>query len=320
MIAPQELGHIGVVMGGCSSERDISFKSGRAIVQALGEQGCRVSPLELDACDAETVLALIRDARVDVVFIALHGVFGEDGEIQQILESAGIPYTGSDSRTSRVTINKVLTQQALQKNGILVPRYCVLQEGDRDGIAQIQKIISGAHVVVKPACEGSSIGITIVQKMEELAAALDLAFSFGRYVLVEQHIAGRELTAGILDGKALPLVEIRAKNAFFDFNAKYQKGMTEYIVPAPVPDETAQQIQEVAVTAFRALGCRDLSRIDFILDAKNQPYLLEINTIPGFTETSLLPKAARQAGIGFGELCFRIAGLAAVRRTAGMKS
>ncbi len=311
------LGRIGVIMGGCSSEREISFKSGRAVVKALAEAGCEVVAVELESCEEETVLAQLKTARIDVAFIALHGEFGEDGGIQGLLEQAGIPYTGSDAKSSRVTISKVMTQERLFGAGLLVPAHCVMVAGKNIPGEDVLCHLKGLPVVVKPSCEGSSIGITIVREKGKLKEAIELAFSYGDEVLVEQYIAGRELTAGILDGRALPLVEIRPKKAFFDYDAKYQKGMTEYIVPAEVPETIAKRIQQAAVQAYQVLGCRDLSRIDFILDEKGDAYLLEINTIPGFTETSLLPKAARQAGIGFGELCLRIVGLALARKSAG---
>jgi len=314
-VPEEELGTIGVIMGGCSSEKAISLKSGRAIVKALAEAGCRVAEIELDSNDPAAVRKILQDARIDVAFIALHGAFGEDGQIQEILESLNILYTGSDARASRVTINKVSTQQALKERGILVPAHRVLKTEEECNTAEVLKDLGGLPVVVKPACEGSSIGISIVRDEEKLREAVKLAFNYGPQVLIEQHIAGRELTAGILGGEALPLVEIKSSHSFFDYEAKYQKGLTEYIVPADVSKAARENIQAAALKAFQVIGCRDIARIDFILDQKGDAYVLEINTIPGFTETSLLPKAARQNGVGFPELCVRIVKMALARRS-----
>ena len=170
--------------------------------------------------------------------------------------------------------------------------------------------LNGWPVVIKPACEGSSIGITIVSQKEELKAALSKAFQYGHEILVERFIPGRELTVGIIGSESLPIVEIRPKKAFFDFEAKYQSGMTEYIVPAPISPDLAEQIQDTALQAHLALGCRDFSRVDIILDQESRPYILEVNTIPGFTATSLLPKAAKQAGLEFPELCLLLTQMA----------
>lgn len=313
MTAAGDFGQVGVLLGGCSSEREISFKSGRAVLEALRSAGCRVSAIELNQCDEETVLGLLRQSKIDVAFIALHGAFGEDGAVQQILEKAGIPYTGSDAKTSRITINKVLTQKRLQQRGIPIPRHIVVN--GTDGISS-PEILGHLPVplVVKPACEGSSIGVTILQSADQLPEAIRLASRYGEQILIEQYISGRELTVGILDGEALPVIEIIPGHSFFDFEAKYQKGLTKYVVPAEITDTVRQKVQQVAVEAYRTLGCRDLARIDVMLDAEDQPFVLEANTIPGFTETSLLPKAARQVGIDFPELCLRIVAMASSRR------
>ena len=309
-----ELGHIGVLLGGCSSERDISFKSGKAVIKALSEKGCLVSPIEIESTDESEILGLLKDTKIDVAFIALHGEFGEDGGIQAILEKAGIPYTGSDVATSRITINKILTQRLLKQNGLLVPAYFSLQQDRAVDVEMALREIGGFPVVVKPAREGSSIGITIVQEKEKFVPALREAFLYGSEILVEKYVSGKEVTAGILDQQALPLVEIRPQHAFFDYEAKYKKGLTDYLVPADLPPAVFSAIQEEALKAFKILGCRDLARIDFIVDAQGRGFILEVNTIPGFTETSLLPKAAKYNRIEFWDLCLQIVQLALNRK------
>ncbi|MCK5581183.1 MAG: D-alanine--D-alanine ligase, partial [Candidatus Omnitrophica bacterium] len=228
-----------------------------------------------------------------------------------------IVYTGSDAKASRLAMNKVLTQKMLAEKGIPVPKYCVVTKEDVFDSEKAWDVLEGGPVVVKPAAEGSSIGVSIVQQKDQLAAAVDLAFQYGTEVLLEKFISGREMTVGILDEQALPLVEIRPGNSFFDFTAKYQKGMTEYIVPAEVSKEQSERIQGIALEVYKFLGCRDFARLDFMLDAQGNPYFLEVNTIPGFTSTSLLPMAVNEKGIGFGELCLMIARLAAKRKQAG---
>ncbi len=300
------LSTVGVLMGGCSAERDISFKSGRAVCKALGEAGCKVIAVEINSTDEKEIVSLLEKSAVDVMFVALHGEFGEDGGIQAILEKMGIPYTGSDVRTSRLAMNKVLTKDVLNQNGMVLPRSQVISKNEDMPSEDILRSLGGLPLVVKPACGGSSIGITIVREKERLTGAMDLAFQHGQEIIMEQYVVGREIAAGILGEEALPLVEIRPKSSFFDFKAKYQTGMSDYVVPADIPDATAAKVRQTALAAYQDLGCRDFARVDFILDDQGNPFLLEINTIPGFTATSLLPMAAQRAGYGFGELCLKI--------------
>ncbi len=303
--------HIGVLMGGCSSEKEISIKSGTAVVKALMEGGCKVSGIELQSEDREEVLALLKNAKIDVAFIALHGRFGEDGKIQEILEAMGLPYTGSGSAASRTAMNKLSSYDVLVANHIRVPRFMRFQRSSPGSIEEdIKSIFKRKPIVVKPPCEGSSFGITIVHDYRDLSKAIAEAFSFGDQIIVESYIKGKELTVGILGNKLLPVVEIRPKNFFFDYKAKYQAGTTEYIVPAELNSSTAQQVQQIAWKVHQSIGCRDLSRVDFILDEGNMPWVLEINTIPGMTATSLLPKAANAVGIDFKTLCLTLAQLA----------
>lgn len=303
--------HIGVLMGGCSSEKEISIKSGTGVVKALTESGCRVSSLEIKTENPEDIITLVRAAKIDIAFITLHGRFGEDGRIQEILEGIHLPYTGSDSVASKIAMNKLSTYQVLQANHIRVPQFLSFNKGENKGIeAKVKSMFRGKPVVVKPVSEGSSFGVTILSDYQKLAAAVQDAFSYGDQILVEAYIQGKELTAGILGNTLLPVVEIRPKNPFFDYKAKYLAGTTEYIVPAEIDPVIAQQIQQIAWRVHRSVGCRHLSRVDVLLDERNIPWVLEINTIPGMTATSLLPKAASAVGVDFKNLCLNLIQLA----------
>ena len=312
-VNPNQLGHIGVLMGGCSCEREISLKSGKAVFDALKNYGCHVSALDIASHREDAVLSLLRSPKIDVAFIALHGEFGEDGGIQSLLEKANIPYTGSGVSASRLAINKVLTQNTFKQNGIPVPEFEVFSKNSKINNAVFDRI-KYFPVVVKPATQGSSIGITLVDNRKNLAAAIDKALEYDSEILIERYIEGKELTIGILGQTALPVVEIRPKNKFFDFTAKYQAGMTDYIIPAQISKEMTLKVQNAACEAHRVLGCRDFSRVDIVLDGEARFYVLEINTIPGFTATSLLPKAAKAAGIDFTELCLKLIALAYQRQ------
>lgn len=300
-------------MGGPSSERDISIKSGKAVTAALQERHCDAVPVVLDSTDENALAARLKKDAVDIVFIALHGAFGEDGTVQKILEARRIPYTGSGSEASRVAMNKISTLERLKPADIPSPGHVVLSSGEQRDFQEVSEKLGGTTFVVKPASQGSSIGISIVSSGEAFQAALRDAFALDAEVLVERYVQGKEITAGILGGEALPLVEIRPRCPFFDFQAKYQSGMSEYIVPAEISASAARRIQELASQAFRTLGCRDFARLDFILDGQDRPFFLEANTIPGFTATSLLPMAAREAGYDFGSLCLKILTLARER-------
>lgn len=314
-----ELGNIGVLMGGDSSEREISLKSGRAIVEGLKDVSCKVYALEINSTDEAGICSLIKEHGIGIVFIALHGGAGEDGRVQSMLDKHCITYTGSDAESSRLAMNKVLTQDLLQQNNIPVPDFKIISKGTADSINKIFEYFKGIPVVVKPAREGSSIGINIVKEKNRLGNAIDQAFQYGEDIIIERYISGKEVTVGILGKDPLPLVEIRSQNPFFDFTAKYKKGMTDYIVPAQVPSDIAERIKKAALNAHCLLGCRDFSRVDFMLDEQCNEFLLEINTIPGFTSTSLLPMAAKEAGREFPQLCLEIVRLA-VRRQKEIKT
>lgn len=304
-------GHIGVLMGGYSSEREISLKSGKAIFEALKTHGCRVSPIDILLQDEEAILSLLMGSQIDVAFIALHGHLGEDGVIQSIIEKMNIPYTGSGVEASRLALNKVSAQAIFKKNQIPIPGYEVVSRGQRLNIDKLAGQIGRFPVVVKPSSQGSSIGIALVEDKRNLHEAIAKAFEYDGQVLIEQYIDGKELTVGILGQDSLPVIEIKPKAKFFDFTAKYQSaGATEYIVPAQLPKEVSVQVQKVAYQAHEALGCCDFSRVDVMLDKNNNSYILEVNTIPGFTATSLLPKAAMAAGMDFTQLCLKLVELA----------
>ena len=309
----EKYGHVGVLMGGCSSEREISLKSGSAVYAALKDAGCRVSPIDIVSIQEADVIRLLQDLKIDVAFIALHGQFGEDGVIQAILEKINIPYSGSDVEASRLAINKVATQELLKSRNVPVADYVVVQSREMKNTTNLLKIIKKFPVVVKPANQGSSVGITLVESPDGLLSALEEAFLYDKEVLVERYIKGRELTVGILDQTALPIIEIRSKSKFFDFVAKYQSVTTQYLIPASLPQEISTIVQAIALQAYHALGCRDLSRVDIMLNDEYCPYVLEVNTIPGFTATSLLPKAAKAVGIDFTQLCLKIVELACRR-------
>lgn len=306
----KQFGRVGVLMGGISSEREISLRSGKAVAQALSRQGCDVVPLDISGGESDKILSLLQGANIDVAFIALHGRLGEDGGIQAILGSAGIPYTGSGVDASRLAIDKALAQPLFKKNGISVPSHVIVSKDSPLSVDAMVTELGIFPFVVKPACEGSSIGINLAHTHEELQRALREAWRYGDTVLVERYIEGRELTVGILEEEALPVVEIRPKCRFFDFEAKYTKGMADYFVPAGIPEDAALEIRGAALQAHRLLGCVDFSRVDFMLDARQAYYLLEVNTIPGFTSTSLLPKAAGRRGMSFDQLCLKLVELA----------
>jgi len=304
-----KFGKVGILMGGPSSEREISLKSGRAVLDALKELNLDIVPIDIKTDDPRENLRLIKEHRINCAFLTLHGRFGEDGQMQAILDEARIPYTGSGKFASSLAMDKIASRKILEAYKLAVPKYLVLQKRPvQTDLPHFKNF--NFPVVVKPATQGSSIGLSIVDKKEDLAAAISLAFDFDQKVLVEEYIKGRELTVGILNDRALPLIEIVPKKRFFDFEAKYSSGLTEYIVPARIEQKLAEKIQAAALKAHHLLGCYAYSRVDLILNEKNTPFILEANTIPGFTQTSLFPKAARVAGIEFGQLCLELIRLA----------
>ncbi|MBU1887631.1 MAG: D-alanine--D-alanine ligase [Candidatus Omnitrophica bacterium] len=305
---------IGVLMGGPSRERDISIKSGKAVCRALESNGIKPVPLELIKASTmngyrDQVSDMIRLSDIDVAFIALHGEFGEDGCVQEVLEGLNIPYTGSRVKASTLGMDKVSSKAIFESKGILTPRYKVITLANESGKdlalpALIKEL--GLPLVVKPSNEGSSIGLSIVESENGFIDALNNALEHSDKVIIEEYIAGREITVGILEDRPLPVVEIIPGKRFFDFEAKYKKGMTEYRTPADIEQKAYRASQEIALESHRALGARFFSRVDMILTEDNIPVVLEVNTIPGLTETSLLPKAAQAAGIDFNKLVIKI--------------
>ena len=296
---------IAVLMGGPSAERQVSLNSGAAVVNALTGTGAKVVPIDV----RETKFGIPRD--VDVVFIALHGTFGEDGTVQRMLEDSGIAYTGSGPEASACAFDKIAAKAKFIEAGIPTPK-CEVFDRARCDLKRLTKL--GFPLVVKPARQGSSVGVSIVQEETDLEEACQIAWGYDHHLLAEQFIAGRELTVGIFDGHALPVIEIQPKHDFFTYDAKYTKGQTDYLVPAPLERSLESQVKAAALRAHDSLGCRDFSRVDLILSKKNQLFVLEVNTIPGLTETSLVPKAARAAGIEFRDLCARMVQMALARR------
>ena len=289
---------IAVLMGGPGSERSVSLATGRGVSKALQSIGLNV--VDVDVRDEKFQLP----EGVDLAFNCIHGTFGEDGQIQQILEDRGVAYTGDGVETSRIAFDKVLTKEKFREHAISTPESEVIDAGQRPKMS--------VPLVVKAARQGSTVGIVIVKNENELEGALKEASKYDRKLLIEKFVSGRELTIGVLGDLALPIIEIIPKGGFYDFNTKYpflnpQAGASaEHVCPAKIDSSLTKKIQELALAAFRALGLVVYGRVDVLLSEKNEPFVLEVNTIPGMTETSLLPEAAGVAGITYPELCQRI--------------
>lgn len=304
-----QFGKIGVLLGGPSTEREISFKSGKAVFNALQQLGLKVEAIDIDTDNIKENMRLIKSRKINCAFVALHGRFGEDGSIQMILETLKIPYTGSGIWASRLAMDKIASRRIFEVYGLKVPRYKTLNKAAYNTKSRIYDSLN-FPLVVKPATGGSSIGLSIADKTKKLNKAIALAFSFDENIIIEEYIEGRELTVGILDERALPVIEIIPKKIFFDYEAKYQPGLTDYVVPAKLKERLARKIKDTALAAHRLLGCFGCSRVDMILNKTELPYVLEVNTIPGLTNTSLLPKAAGAIGIPFEKLCLTLIKLA----------
>ncbi|MBP2651458.1 MAG: D-alanine--D-alanine ligase [Firmicutes bacterium] len=293
---------IAVLMGGPSAEREVSLNTGKAILGALKEKGYNAVGIDLEPQNFVKQLA-----GIEVVFNAIHGKYGEDGVIQGALELLGIPYTGSGVLASAIAMDKGISKRLFLEAKISTPKSCYYAKSAADSnLSEAILAEFGLPVVVKPVTQGSSIGVVIVEKRDDLPAALTEAFGYGD-ILIEKFIAGRELTVAVLEAdepKALPVIEIVPHNGRYDYQSKYTKGATDYIVPAKLDETVAQRVKAEAVAAFKVLGCRGIARIDVMLgDNNNTPYVLEANSIPGMTATSLVPKAAAAAGIAFNDLC-----------------
>jgi D-alanine-D-alanine ligase len=285
---------IGVLLGGISAEREVSLNSGKAILHALIEKGYQARAVDVGRDIAQKII----EEKIEVGFVALHGRYGEDGTIQGLLEILGIPYTGSGVTASAMGMNKLVSKRLFEHSHILIPSYRVVLAGDSNlGVSSLPMELP---VVIKPNREGSSVGVTIVRKPQEIERALQEAFHFGEEILIERYIEGKEISVGILDDHPLGAIEIKpAKGTFYDYRVKYTEGLAEHIMPAPLRREKYEEALDLALRAHRALGCEGATRIDLRLDPEENYYVLEVNTLPGMTELSLLPEIAQWAGIPF---------------------
>ena len=298
---------VAVVLGGPSSEAEVSRRTGGAIAEALREKGYNAVELELVP---EKLVEQLREIDAKVVFNAVHGMYGEDGRLQSILEAIKMPYTGSGVLASAVAMDKVATKRFLLSANISTPKCLMYNKRYDNDMAKIEKEIIetfGVPVVIKAADQGSSIGVEIVKAEADVAAALDNTFKYSDLVLVEECINGKELTCGVMEVKgelkALPIVMIAPHSGSYDFHSKYTKGATDYLVPAPLSEEVTAYVQSLALATYKVLGLSGVARIDVMLDDENIGYVLEANTIPGMTATSLVPKEAAAINISFPELC-----------------
>lgn len=332
---------IAVLLGGSSPERLVSIASGKGIIKALRESGHETIAIDpalgenqisepelfsqvieatppsqqfLEKLSPKNYLAAVEslaEKNLDLAFIILHGKWGEDGTVQSLLELVSVPYTGSGIMASAIAMDKVMSKKLFMHHGIPTAKWLDYRKNSSPRPANIKKEISklGYPSVVKPNDQGSSVAITIVQKESELDNALDEAEKHSDVVLVEEYIPGAELTVSILGDEPLPVIEIRPHDGFYDYHHKYTRGMTDYLTPAPIEKSFALKLQEIALDTFKSLGCKTFGRVDFRVGDDHIPYCLEVNTIPGMTETSLVPKAAAAVGISFKELVGRIAEL-----------
>jgi D-alanine-D-alanine ligase len=324
---------VALLMGGRSAEREISLRTGRGIAQALRNLGHEVTAVDaangrLLPAGSEESAALPAEAvrhlpaafatalgqaeavnQAEVVFIALHGGAGEDGTIQALLELTGKPYTGSGVLASALAMHKAMAKRLFEHAGIPTPRWLLLERGGAMPPLDVAAL-GGWPLVVKPNAEGSTVGLTIVTAPGQLPAAIEAAAAHGPEVLIEQFIPGRELTVAVLGDEALPVVEIRPHGGHYDYESKYTAGMSEYFCPADLPEPLAARIRELGLRAATALGCRGVSRVDFRLSPQDEPFCLEVNTIPGMTPTSLVPMAAQAVGLTYDQLVERMLDLA----------
>jgi D-alanine-D-alanine ligase len=287
--------NIAVLMGGPGAERAVSLNSAAAVAKALRSLGANVTEIDVHGPDFEL------PAGTELAFNIIHGTFGEDGQLQAILDDRGIPYTGEGEAGSRLAFDKIESKKRFVAAGVPTAKWEIISKGDAPTLP--------LPVVVKPPREGSSVGVHIVQDTVALDAALEDCFARDTEALVEEFIQGKELTVGVVGPEAFPVVEIVPKVDFYSYENKYTKGASEYFCPARLDEETTRRVQEAALAAHRSLGLEVYSRVDVLLDAAGNPYVLEVNTIPGMTETSLLPKGAAAVGVNFAQLCERIVAL-----------
>jgi D-alanine-D-alanine ligase len=289
---------VGVIMGGPSSEREVSLNSGRGVLAALQQKGYDAVGIDWQGLD-EDLIAILRREQVEVVWLALHGTWGEDGCVQGLLECCRIPYTGSSVLASSIAMDKMATRRIFDQESIESPKWRRYH-----GASDVARI--GLPLVVKPSAEGSSVGITIVKSEAQLQPAIELAQQYAGVVLLEEYVKGREMTVGVLDDEALGDCEIKPATEFYDYEAKYLRNDTQYLVPAPISDDERHLLHNLAVRAHKALGCSGASRVDLILAENSRAVCLEINTLPGMTDHSLLPKIAALRGMDYATLVERI--------------
>jgi D-alanine-D-alanine ligase len=289
---------IAVLMGGPGSERDVSFATGKGVANALRSLGAEVAEVDVKGPDFELPRG------IDLAFIALHGTFGEDGQVQRILEDRGVAYTGEGATESELAFDKIRSKEAFRQHDVTTPYWQIVTIGQRPTIP--------IPFVIKAPRQGSTVGVHIIKNEREIDAAIADAGKYDRELLIEKFVPGRELTIGILGEQALPILEIIPKGGFYDFANKYPflnpsaGGGAEHVCPATIPEDRTREIQDLALRAHRSLGLQVYSRVDIMLPEEGEPAVLEVNTIPGMTEASLLPEAAAAAGIGYAELCARI--------------
>jgi D-alanine-D-alanine ligase len=306
-VSPREFGKVAVLMGGRSAERAVSLKSGGRVLAALKDKGVNAHAFD----PAERAMSALVEEHFDRAFVILHGRFGEDGTVQGALELLGVPYTGSGVLASALAMDKWHAKLVWQACGIPTPRAELLA---RDSDWQALATRLGLPLMVKPANEGSSIGMTKVKTPRELAEAYTLAANYDAVVIAESFVEGVELTAGILGEQPLPLIKLETPREFYDYEAKYQADDTRYLIPCGLPPDAERIVQDEALFAFKALGCSGWGRVDLMLDRSGKPYFLEVNTSPGMTDHSLVPMAARHAGMSFEDLCLKILELARLEK------
>ncbi len=292
--------HIAVLMGGWNSEREVSIASGESVYQALRKMGYHVSKIDF----SRQIFQQLQEVKPDIIFNALHGQFGEDGRIQGLLDILQIPYTHSGALASTICMDKILTRKVCSSVGVRSPKYSLLRKGeDQKNLEKIFEI--GKPFVIKPINEGSSVGVEVILPNSKLEFS-EFSWEFGNEMIIENYIAGKEIQVAIIDNKALGAIEVRPKGLFYDYKCKYTQGMTDYIMPAEISSEKYHEVLQLAQKAHIATKCRGISRVDFIFNNKDncdqQFYLLEVNTHPGFTNLSLVPKIAKHVGISFEEI------------------
>ncbi|GAB1259426.1 D-alanine--D-alanine ligase [Aurantivibrio plasticivorans] len=295
----ETLGRVGVLFGGNSAEREISLQSGAAVLDALQTAGVNAVPVEVN----NNAVDQIREANIDRAFIALHGVGGEDGRIQSLLSFFSIPFTGSGVQASAIAMDKLLSKQLWRGVGLSTPNFSVLND-DSDWSLEIEQL--GGSAMVKPSHEGSSLGMSFVQSAQELENAYQTAKQYDTSVIAEQFIIGAEYTVAILNGIALPPIKLETDHTFYDYDAKYLANDTRYVCPCGLDSEQEESLKSLAVSAYQSVNCSGWARVDVMADRNGNFYLLEINTVPGMTSHSLVPMAAKQAGLSFEQLVLNI--------------